>query len=633
MASAVEMKGFDNAEYDAPYGLSKLDIGGRIERNDGNSFSSNPDEDLGVLQERIMKWESDQEGSIWENGNEEALMYLQAVNDLQKMIDDMRDFPEPDIQLLHRMENLLHEAMTRLEEEFRALLEKHSEIVDPDLVFDAAASNTPRLSSGNSEVREDEEGVENVVLAQPVESLDFTMDLISTDVIEQLRAIAARMIQSGYATECCHVYSFVRKMFLEESVCRLGFEKMSIEEVQKIHWNILEVEIAKWMQVVRVSVNVFMTSESKLCERIFADFPVHVEACFGEVAKGTLIQMLSFAEAVAISNRAPEKLFKILDMYETLWALIPKINEIFTGTIGSSVTSEAETVWLQLGEAARGTFLELENAIQGDVGKGPVAGGAIHPLTRYVMNYMRLACDYRNTLEHVFKEDSEDSNYSRSIEPPDNLVLKRSTSKFEASPLSMRTISIMNLLESNLIEKSKLYKDQALGFVFLMNNGRYIVQKVKDEEMHNLLGDDWIRRHSSIVRQYHKSYQRASWVKVLNCLTTDGINVNGHLSGASKAALKEKFKTFNSLVEEIHKTQSSWVVADDQLRAELRISIAEVLIPAYRSFLGRFQHLLDNGRGSEKYIKYETEDLEVLINELFGGTTNSLGRRRPSSSN
>ena len=65
------------------------------------------------------------------------------------------------------------------------------------------------------------------------------------------------------------------------------------------------------------------------------------------------------------------------DVILTMVICIPKINAIFSGEVCSALRSEASAVWLRLGEAARGTFLELENAIQGDLAKNPVPGGAI----------------------------------------------------------------------------------------------------------------------------------------------------------------------------------------------------------------------------------------------------------------
>ena len=39
--------------------------------------------------------------------------------------------------------------------------------------------------------------------------------------------------------------------------------------------------------------------------------------------------------------------------------------------------------------------------------RGEVTGGAVHPLTRYIMNYLSVAGDYKETLEQVFKDHSK----------------------------------------------------------------------------------------------------------------------------------------------------------------------------------------------------------------------------------
>lgn len=40
--------------------------------------------------------------------------------------------------------------------------------------------------------------------------------------------------------------------------------------------------------------------------------------------------------------------------------------------------------------------------------------------------------------------------------------------------------------------------------------------------------------------------------------------------------------------EELHQRQSQWTVPDTELRESLRLAVAEVLLPAYRSFIKRF---------------------------------------------
>lgn len=42
------------------------------------------------------------------------------------------------------------------------------------------------------------------------------------------------------------------------------------------------------------------------------------------------------------------------------------------------------------------------------------------------------------------------------------------------------------------------------------------------------------------------------------------------------------------LFEEIYQKQCSWSVPDTELRESLRLAVAEILLPAYRSFIKRF---------------------------------------------
>lgn len=58
-------------------------------------------------------------------------------------------------------------------------------------------------------------------------------------------------------------------------------------------------------------------------------------------------------------------------------------------------------------------------------------------------------------------------------------------------------------------------------------------------------------------------------------------------SGISRAMVKDRFKTFNVQFEELHQRQSQWTVPDSELRESLRLAVAEVVLPAYRSFIKR----------------------------------------------
>ncbi|KAL8218819.1 hypothetical protein R6Q57_022192 [Mikania cordata] len=157
----------------------------------------------------------------------------------------------------------------------------------------------------------------------------------------------------------------------------------------------------------------------------------------------------------------------------------------------------------------------------------------------------------------------------------------------------------------------------SVQWALLRQHTWFILQIVKETtEMKQVIGDNWCRRKSSDVRNYHKSYQRETWTKLLQWLTQDGVHVNGK---PSRRVLKERFKNFNAMFDEIHKTQSTWIVSDAQLLSEMRVSINAVVSPAYRSFVGRYKPQFEGGKSIDKYIKYQPENIESLIESLFEG--------------
>ncbi|KNA10568.1 hypothetical protein SOVF_143180 [Spinacia oleracea] len=526
--------------------------------------------------------------------------FLELLDELIATIRDFTPLARDNKALavtLDRAEELLQSAIFKLEEEFRGLVQRGADSFD----------STRDSSDSDSDGVEDDGGGE-IPVAHPVTDFNIIIDALPAATISDLHEIARRMVAVEYGRECSHVYSACRREFLEESLSRLGLQKLSADEVQKLPWPELEDEIERWCKSAVFSLRILFPSERRLCDRIFFGFPSTSDFAFMEVCRGSTIQLLNFADAIGISSRSPERLFKVLDIYETLRDLIPEFEILFSDQYCVFLRNEAITIWKRLGEAIRGIFMELENLIRRDPAKVPVPGGGLHPITRYVMNYLRAACKSQQTLEQVFEEERE-----------------RGMSGM--SSLSVQMAWIMELLESNLEAKSKVYKDPALSSVFMMNNGRYIVQKVKDSELGFLLGDDWIRKHNVKVRQFHVNYQRSTWNKVVGVLKVEnggGSNVNG---GLNSRPLKERFRMFNAYFEEILKVQSMWVVFDDHLRDELKTSVTQNLLPAYRNFIGRFQNSPEAGRNPEKHIKYSVEDVEAQINnDLFRGNSNG-GRR------
>uniref|UniRef100_A0A251UQU0 Exocyst subunit Exo70 family protein n=1 Tax=Helianthus annuus TaxID=4232 RepID=A0A251UQU0_HELAN len=112
---------------------------------------------------------------------------------------------------------------------------------------------------------------------------------------------------------------------------------------------------------------------------------------------------------------------------------------------------------------------------------------------------------------------------------------------------------------------------------------------------------------------------------ILQSLSVQGLTSSGgdggNSSGASRALIKDRLKIFNLQFEELHQRQSQWTVPDSELRESLRLAVAEVLLPAYRSFIKRFGVLVENGKNPHKYIRYTAEDLDRMLGEFFEGKT------------
>lgn len=557
------------------------------------------------------------------------LFLIESVRRISRLTNALSEFSsETNVNApLNQTSVALQRAMVFLEEEFRSLLEDSTTDWDPQ-----NAQNFHKFSSFNS--KSQQEYSDRCAAQREMDSaISDQYPAYSPEDVAKMHEIATTMISAGYETECCQVYYISRRNAIRNHMMKLELEVMlNMDDVVKMPWETLETEISRWINVVNSCSETIFPGEKRLGESVFSDYPQIRLSLVSNIIRSVVIQLLDFAEVTSMTKRSAEKLFKYLDMYEALEKMIPSISD--GASCSDELMAEVSAAIDRIGESAVCIFCDLENSIKSDVARTPVPGGAVHPLTRYVMNYLKYACEYKDTPEKIFAKHTEigkkyvptaanlsSHDLERESESPHNFETMANT-----TPFSIQVVTIMDLLDANLEQKSRLYRDPSLRCVFLMNNGRYILQKVKgSDEVRQVMGDTWCRRRSTVVRQYHKNYQRETWNRVLQCLSHDGLLVNGK---ANKPLLKERFKIFTTIFDEIHRTQSAWAVSDEQLQSELRISISAVVIPAYRSFVGRFRQYLDGGKQADKYIKYQPEDIETLIEGLFEGNTNSMARRK-----
>ncbi|MCL7038032.1 hypothetical protein MKW94_027460 [Papaver nudicaule] len=552
------------------------------------------------------------EAKILRGPHEDLESYLEAVDQLRsniKFFSGNKSFKSSD-GVLNHANNLLAKAILKLEEEFKQLLMSYSKPVEPDRLFDCLPTSArhPPQSPGQhddqgSKTNPSDPSLENAVYTPPA--------LIPPRILPLLHDLAQQMVQAGYQQQLLKIYRDTRATVLEMSLRKLGVEKLSKDDVQKMQWEVLEAKIGNWIHFMRIAVKTLFAGERKISDQIFEGMDSLRTVCFAEVTKESVAMLLSFGEAIAKSKRSPEKLFVLLDMYEIMRELQSEIETIFEGKACTEMRESALSLTKRLAQTAQETFGDFEEAVEKDATKTAVLDGTVHPLTSYVINYVKFLFDYQSTLKQLFREfDSDESN----------------------NQLASVTIRIMQALQTNLDGKSKQYKDPALTQLFLMNNIHYMVRSVRRSEAKDLLGDDWVQIHRRIVQQHANQYKRVAWGKILQSLSAQGMTSSGgsggmggdgggSSSGVSRAVVKDKFKAFNLQFEELHLRQSQWTVPDSELRESLRLAVAEVLLPAYRSFIKRFGPLIESGKNPQKYIRYTPEDLDRMLGEFFEGKT------------
>ncbi|KAJ0450710.1 putative exocyst complex component Exo70, cullin repeat-like-containing domain superfamily [Helianthus annuus] len=566
---------------------------------------------------------------------DEPLCFLESVDRTAKLIKSFCRFDSDQIYAvaINRLSGIQQRAMSIMEDEFKSILDDYQTSYDRDKKAKTDETKTIHLSSSLSNVEDSSElELPDQDQAEPQLEKDEFLGY-SDALISDLNKLVNGLIQGGHETECSELYFLVRRNAMEQNLKAIEFEKFSIDEMQKMQWDLIEKEISSWIIIFKRFCNSLLPSEKRLADDVFCGHTAISNRLFSNLTRNILLCFLNFAEAVMMTKRSAEKLFKFLDIYETLQDNIPTVEKlIISGEWLPQLKSSAVLIRYMLGESIFMIFIELENSIKSDTSKTPVPSGAVHPLTRYTMNYLNYACEYSDTLEQIFRDHQEigaDFDDLKSQDHQHNYESNEAGSGSESgsgSPFQAQLTKIMDQLDTNLEAKSRLYKDPSLSLIFMMNNGRYILQKTKGTgEMRTLLGDPWVRKRSSDLQNYHTCYKRETWTNVLQCLSHEGLSANGKVK---KPVLKERFKSFNAMFDEIHKTQTAWVVSDEQLQSELRVSISAIVIPAYRSFMGRFSQVFTPGRQTEKYIKYQPEDVETCIEELFDGNAAQQGKKR-----
>ena len=108
--------------------------------------------------------------------------------------------------------------------------------------------------------------------------------------------------------------------------------------------------IAQWTQQLEVVVKVLYAGERRLARQVFRDLgqPVWVE-CLSRMAQPGINAFIQFGESVSKSARSPEKLCKLLDMFESMEKCELSVIQVFEGESCHNIRSRYRELMKQVG--------------------------------------------------------------------------------------------------------------------------------------------------------------------------------------------------------------------------------------------------------------------------------------------
>lgn len=554
------------------------------------------DESINNARYIIKKWEVDagkldRFSSLFLADRKEARKLLEASIGLQHAMNYYVKLSTTSEKLVEA-HKLMQIAMQRLKFEFYAILSANRNDIGSELSSGRSSVSISEYDDGVSENRE-------TTAAAPPPAPEAEI------VVEDLKSVAECMTACGYGKECVSIYRIVRKSIVDETIYYLGIERLSKAQLKKMEWEILETRIKTWLRAAKIAVENLFYREKIICHAVFSSSEKVAEACFAGISMDAAADLFAFAERVCKFKKvlSPEKIFRLLDLYEAISDLWPDIEFIFSDKLSAAVISQAAAAQLKLGETVRVMLGQFEGAIRKD-SSPPPPGGGVHPLTRYVMNFLVFLGDYGAALSNIL----EDWPVKVRIPPPEQrLSSPASGGEADASTAEISSCHfswLILVLLCKLDGKAAAYHDVALSYLYLANNLNYVVAKARNSNLGLLIGKYWIRKNELKVKTYLANYERIGWSDVISALPANKAAV------APPSKVRGCLELFYVSFEVACRKQRSWVIPDPKIREDVKISLARRIVSGYRV-------LCKQSRVAGLIIRYTPEDIDNYLSDLF----------------
>ncbi|KAI3513011.1 hypothetical protein L1887_20335 [Cichorium endivia] len=433
--------------------------------------------------------------------------------------------------------------------------------------------------------------------------------------VEVLRRISETLTANDCLDICIDIFVKVRYKRAAKALMRLNPDYLRTykpEEIDEMEWESLETSITLWIQHFELAVRTVFISEKNLCHQVLGNIMEGAiwQECFVKIADKIMAVFFRFGEGVARSNKEPQKLFKLLDMFDSLENLKTEFSDVFEGEAGVDICSRFRELEKLLVHSSSKVYWEFGLQIEDNQdGLPPPQDGSVPKLVRYAINYLK----YLTTV-----------NYSQ---PMARVLMTEQIWKggigngTDENLLKDAISNVMEALQRNIESKRLCYKDKVVYHVFTMNTYWYIYMRTRNTELGKLLGENYMRKNYKVVAEEAAYlYEKQAWGGLVRLLDKEDIGDEG-----TGSVVNDKIEAFLKGFEEVAQRHTSrYSIPEADLREQIKEATVKLIVPVYSDFLDAFSSVINVKSYSSP------ESIEGLLSQIFSGSgrSSSMGARR-----
>ncbi|XP_011304280.1 exocyst complex component 7 [Fopius arisanus] len=250
---------------------------------------------------------------------------------------------------------------------------------------------------------------------------------------------------------------------------------------------------------------------------------------------------------------------------------------------------------------------DFAESVRNESGAALPKDGTVAESTSNVLVFLEQLSENAETAGIVLRRNNEVESISTSS--------AKQTENTHRVLLGVYIKKVLAQLNLALVSKSDTsYSDPALRALFKLNNHNYVVEKLRNSTLLELLllaESTAAQTYQDLLIKDKTNYVSATFAKARTFLE--------HSADETELAvksLKERFSGFSRELEEAAKNQRTYSVPDARLRETLRRELQQSLVPQYSIFYNKYRNT-PFSKNPAKYIKYTPEQVTALIKIFF----------------